>query len=431
MKRRVFIRETMASGLAISAMPLITATFNTHVYRIALVGSGWWGMNILREALSYGNCTLVGICDVDERQLTQATEELNKTAFGKPRWFKDYRELIQGQKPDIVIVATPDHWHALCAIEAIKNGAHIYLEKPICHTLLEGKAILQAARHYKRNVQVGTHRRVSPHNLSAMQFLRSGKVGRISAVKCFVNYNQSPGRMQPIESLPDGLDWEMWCGPAPVNPYHAGIHPRGFRQYLDYANGQIGDWGIHWFDQVLWWTEERYPKTIYSTGHRFVREDNSDAPDTQYAVFDFESFTMTWEHKLCAANANEPTNVGCYFYGTEGTLHLGWLDGWTFFPSKKGAQTLHEDAQLHDPDQQNIKELWADFIRSIEENRRPECDIEDGFLATNMSLLAMVSYKLGRSIEWDGINHTTIRDEEAQKLLKRAYRPGWNYPEVF
>ena len=109
---------------------------------------------------------------------------------------------------------------------------------------------------------------------------------------------------------------------------------------MDYANGQIGDWGIHWFDQVLWWTEERAPKSVFSTGGKFVKEDNADAPDTQYALYEFESFNLHWEHKLTAANANESHNVGCYFYGTEGTLHLGWRDGWTFYPSKN---LLNED----------------------------------------------------------------------------------------
>ena len=221
----------------------------------------------------------------------------------------------------------------------------------------------------------------------------------------------------------------MWLGPAPLRDYNPRIHPKGFRQYLDFANGTMADWGIHWFDQVLWWTEEKYPKNIYSYGNRYIKQDGSDAPDTQLAIFQFESFTLEWEHKLCAGNLNEAHNVGCYFYGTEGTLHLGWLDGWTFYPKGKNKNTIKAEPVLHDPDHQNIKECWADFIRAIEQNKLPVCDIEAGHLASNISLLGMISYKLGRSIAWDGENETIPNDPEANKLLSRSYRGGWEYPQ--
>ena len=269
---------------------------------------------------------------MDAAAIANTEQEISPLVSDKPKIYADYRELISQQKPEVVIVATPDHWHTLPAIEAIKSGAHVYLEKPIGHTINEGKAILKASREFERKVQVGTHRRTSPHNISGMEFLRSGKVGKVSAVKCFVNYGGGPGELTPDQDAPQGLDWDSWCGPGPLRPYNPRIHPKGFRQFLDYANGTIGDWGIHWFDQVLWWTEERYPLKIYSTGGRFVKKDNSDAPDTQYALFDFEDFTMQWEHKLSAPNKQESANVGCYFHGTEGTFHMGWIDGWTFYP---------------------------------------------------------------------------------------------------
>ena len=428
MKRRTFVAQSSLAYAALSAHPLLTSTFQNKPFRLALIGSGWWGMNILREAIRDGNSNLVGICDVDKAQIKTATAEIDTWDNKSYRVYKDYRELLFNEKPEIVIVATPDHWHALCAIEAIKAGAHVYLEKPISHTILEGLAILKASREYDRKVQVGTHRRVSPHNISAMDFLRSGKVGKISSVKCFVNYGQGPGEKTQSQDPPEGLDWDMWCGPAPMKAYNSRIHPKGFRQFLDFANGQIGDWGIHWFDQVLWWTEERYPRTIFSHGDRHIKQDNTDAPDTQYAIYEFEDFTLTWEHKLCAPNSNESSNVGCYFYGAEGTLHLGWLDGWTFYPRKKEQQIIRKKAILNAPDHQNIKELWHDFILSIRNNTRPVCDIEDGFLATNISLLGMLSYKLGRSIEWDGSKNQIIGDKEASALMRREYRSPWLYP---
>ncbi len=425
MERRTFIKS---SALALSALPFYGATFQDTPYRLALIGSGWWGMNILREAIAHGSSTVVALCDVDEGQLTRAKEEVGTLTSDTPTLYKDYRDLITTEQPDIVIVATPDHWHALPAIMAMQHGAHVYLEKPIGHTIAEGRAILNAARAHERNVQIGTHRRVSPHNISAMEFLRSGKVGQISQVKAFVNYNQPPGSPNPDSDPPPGLDWDFWLGPAPERAFNSRIHPRGFRQYLDFANGQISDWGPHWFDQVLWWTDEKYPRTIYSTGSRDIKNDGADAPDTQLVVYDFESFTLEWEHKLCAANQNESHNVGCYFYGTEGTLHLGWRDGWTFYSRNRDELPLNVPAQLNAPDHQNIKELWADFIQAIKDDHRPTCDVEKGHLATNIALLGMISYHVGRSIAWDGATETIANDPEASKLLSKDYRGEWELP---
>lgn len=429
MNRRTFLNESTKAGVAISALPLLPALSFAPQYKVALIGCGWWGNNILTEAMAYGNIKKISLCDADQRALKTTAERVEQLTGKKPRSYVDYRELLIREKPDIAIIGSPDHWHALQAIAAIKSGAHVYLEKPIAHTINEGKAIFKAARLYERIVQVGTHRRVSPHNISAMQFLKDGKAGQISAVKAFVNYGGGPGQMTPDEEIPEGLDWDLWCGPAPYRPYNKRIHPKGFRQFLDYANGQIGDWGIHWFDQVLWWTEEKYPKSVYSTGGRFVKQDNTDAPDTQVAVYEFESFTLHWEHKLAAKNAHESANVGCYFYGTEGTLHIGWRDGWTFYPSNTNKSVLHEDPKLNEPDHQNIKELWKDFITAIEEKKKPACDIEHGYLATNISLLGMLSMKLGRSIQWDGEQGIIPNDDAANALLSRTYRGDWEYPK--
>ncbi|MDX2302748.1 MAG: Gfo/Idh/MocA family oxidoreductase [Microscillaceae bacterium] len=429
MNRRTFLEKTGNTALGLSALPLLSAISFEPKYRLALIGCGWWGMNICREALAEGSSKLIAICDVDQRTLKTVQEEINQLSGQKPKPYTDYREMLTKEKPEIVIVATPDHWHALPALMAMELGAHVYIEKPIGHTINEGKALLQVARKYDRVAQVGFHRRVSAHHLSAMEFLKSGKAGHVSSVKAFVNYGGGPGKPEPEEKIPEGLDWDMWCGPAPYRPYHAGIHPRGFRNYLDYANGTIADWGIHWFDQILWWTEERYPKTIFSSGGKFVKKDNTDAPDTQLAIYEFESFVLQWESKLATMNANENTLVGCYFYGTEGTLHLGFQDGWTFYPSKKDKEKIHFDSKLNQPDDQNIKELWADLLQAIQQKRRPTADIEHGYLATNISLLGVISYKLGRSLRWDGEKGQILDDPEANALLSREYRKPWEYPK--
>jgi predicted dehydrogenase len=428
MNRRELIQTSLAASAAFSAGPILGAD-KPRKYRTALIGSGWWGRNILRCAMEAGESQVVALCDVDQNQLSGAAEEVTKLSGDKPKLHKDYRELLDREKPEIVIVATPDHWHALPTIAALKAGVHVYLEKPIGHTINEGRAMVKAARQQDRVVQVGTHRRVSPHNKSGMEFLKSGKVGKIGMVRAFVHYPGGPGEKTPDSEPPSGLDWDMWCGPAPLRPFNKRIHPGGFRQFLDYANGQLGDWGIHWLDQILWWTEEKYPKTVYSTGGRPIRRDTPDAPDTQVVSFEFESFTAVWEHRLYAGNEAEKHSIGCYFYGTEGTFHMGWQDGWTFHPSS-GKSVVHEDPQLDKPDDQNIRALWADFLQAIKTKKRPVCDIEIGHRSTNMALLGMLSLKLGRSVAWDGEKEVIRNDPEANKLLSRPYRAPWEYPKV-
>jgi predicted dehydrogenase len=264
--------------------------------------------------------------------------------------------------------------------------------------------------------------------MSGMRFLKEGKAGTIGMVRAFVHYGGGPGKVTPDSEPPEGLNWDLWCGPAPLRPFNGAIHPKGFRYFLDYGNGQLGDWGVHWMDQILWWTEEQYPKTVYSSGGRPVRRDTTDAPDTQHVTFEFESFTATWEHRQYAANNAEKHNIGCYFYGTKGTLHMGWLDGWTFYPVNSNTPTIHEDPVLHDPDKQNIPELWDDFLRCVKSREQPICDIGNGHRSTNMSLLGMLSLKLGRSVEWDGKNEVVVDDPEANNLLRREYRAPWVYP---
>ena len=428
MHRRDFLRSSAAAGLGYAALPLIRPRRAPARYRTALIGSGWWGMNILRTALASGRAEAVALCDVDRRYLDPAADEVNKLSGDTPKRYGDYREMLDAENPEIVIVATPDHWHALNAIAAIESGAHVYLEKPISHTVLEGRTILQKARAHERVVQVGTHRRISPHNVSGMEFLKSGQVGEIGMVKAFVHYAGGPGEPTPNEPTPEGLDWDMWCGPAPLRPFNPRIHPRGFREFLDYANGRLGDWGIHWMDQILWWTDEKYPKSISSTGGRFIKQDNTTAPDTQVATFQFEDFTAVWEHRHYAGNRPDHTNIGCYFYGTEGIFHMGWLDGWTFFPRDDKKEVIHVEPQLNEPDQQNIAELWDNFLHAIETDTLPVSDIDTGYRATNMSLLGMLALKLGRTLEWDGDNARVLNDPEANELLKRPYRAPWEYP---
>jgi predicted dehydrogenase len=437
--RRGFLGSSLGAAAVAGALlaPAVRGQEKARKYKTALIGSGWWGMNILGEAVASNECQVVALCDVDENQLKLAEEKLRPKTSDQPKRYGDYRELLDKEKPEICIVATPDHWHPLITIAAVRSGANVYVEKPIGHTIREGRAMVKAARDTNKVVQVGTHRRVSPHNVSGMEFLKSGKAGKIGMVRAFVHYGGGPEQPRPNEEPPPSLNWDMWCGPGPLRPYNPALHPKGFRQFLDYANGTLGDWGIHWMDQILMWTDEKWPRRISSVGGRYIKGppvngpqgQTSDAPDCQVAQFEFESFTAVWEHRQFAGNSAEKgENVGCYFYGTNGTFHQAWKEGWTFYPASGRAATQHEDAKLHDPDSQNIRELFADFLDAIKTKRRPVCDIEVAHRSTNMSLLGMLSLKLGRSLAWNGDEEVVVGDEEANKLLARDYRKPWEYP---
>lgn len=430
MQRREFIIKGTTGGLVASAFPNIILAKKHKVYSVALIGSGWWGMNILTTAMASGTVKTVALCDVDHYQLETAVDKVKALTGITPKIYKDYRELLHKEKPEITIIATPDHWHALPTIEALKVGCHVYVEKPIAHTIDEGKAMVAAQLKYGKVVQVGLHRHAAPHNIAGMEFLKSGKAGDIKMVRAIIHYNYHDRKPKPDSAPPDGLDWDLYCGPAELIKYQPGIHPKGFRNYLNFANGTIADWGVHWFDQILWWSEEKHPNSIYSTGGRFYKDRVADVPDWQTATFEFENFTAEWEHRRIGGGGSERHNIGVYFYGTKGTFHMGWLDGWTFYPSKNGAQEIHMDHTLHQPDSQNIPELWNDFIKAIETGSKPAADIENSHYATNMSLLAMMSFKLGRSFKWDGEKQMVVDDPEAKKLMSKAYRAPWEYPEI-
>jgi predicted dehydrogenase len=437
MNRRRFLKSIAAGGVVLRA-PFSVAQSSARKHRTALIGSGWWGKNILQEAMASGRCRIVALCDTDATTIEVTSEQVTDRSGDKPKGYSDYRELLNKEKPDIAIIATPDHWHALQTIDALKAGAHVFVEKPTGHTVNESRGMLRAARDSGCVLQVGLHRRIGPHHISGMKFLKSGAVGEVGMVRLFAHSaggREIPG---PNTEPPDGMNWDLWCGPAPFRPFNTKLHPGGWRNFLDYANGTLGDWGAHWLDQVLWWTEERYPKRVFCSGGRPVagpvivnnQEQTTDAPDHQVATFEFEKFTCIWEHRHFAGNNAERHKIGAYFYGTRGTLHIGWRDGWTFYPAKGTDKLVHENSQLQESDGHNIKLLWADFLDAIAEKRPPAAGIEIAHRSSVLPLLGMLSWKLGRSIEWDGAKEQIVNDPAANRFLSRAYRAPWKYPEI-
>lgn len=436
--RRRFLRQSAFAGGLITAAPFIRAADPAKKFRTALIGCGWWGKNILREAVASGRVKIAGLCDVDADTRELAAEQVSDLNGDSPKLYHDFRELLDKERPEIVIIATPDHWHALQTIAAVQAGAHVFVEKPTGHTVNESRAMLRAARDSGRVVQVGLHRRIGPHHVSGMKFLKSGSVGDVGLVRLLITGGGGAERPSPNLEPPKGMDWNLWCGPAPLRPFNKKLHPGGWRNFLDYANGQLGDWGVHWLDQVLWWSEEKYPRRVFCSGGRTIAglpvltdtEQTTDAPDHQVATYEFERFTCVWEHRRFAGNRADKHGIGAFFHGTKGTLHIGWQDGWTFYPSNSNEPTIHEDSQLQQPDGHNLKLLWADFLGAIESGTKAVASIEIGHRSSVLPLLGMISWRTGRSLQWDGDKEQIIGDPEASRLMSRPYRGPWVYPEV-
>jgi len=257
MNRREFLSAGTA-GLALSARLMAEQAADQKPKRVGIIGPGWYGKCDLFRLIQVSPVEVVSMCDVDKTMLSQASEMVAARQASKktPRLFSDYREMLKEKDLDICLVATPDHWHALPTIAAIQAGADVWVQKPISLDIVEGQSMLAAARKHGRVVQVGTQRRSTPHLVEAReQIVKSGKLGKVGLIEIY-SYSGGGGAQDPPEMEPPAnLDYEMWTGPAPMRPFIRGKHPRGWRQYMEYGNGTLGDMGIHMFDMVRWYLD--------------------------------------------------------------------------------------------------------------------------------------------------------------------------------
>src|SRR6266446_4718568 len=265
LSRRRFL-WTSAAALAWSRLPGYAAELADAKKRVGLIGPGWYGKCDLVRLIQVAPVEVVSLCDVDKRMLGEAAEMVatRQVSKKKPRTYADYREMLKEKDLDIVLVATPDHWHALAMIAAVQSGADVYCQKPISVDVVEGQAMLAAARKYKRVVQIGTQRRSTPHLAEAReQFVRSGRLGKVGLVEIYSYYKQNP-RMDADTTPPPTLDYDFWTGPAPMRPYNPIVHPRSWRAFMEYGNGTIGDMAVHMLDMTRWMPGLGWPKRISS-----------------------------------------------------------------------------------------------------------------------------------------------------------------------
>ncbi len=450
MNRRHFIKSTGTAALALSAFPHYAAEFADMKKRVGLIGTGWYGKCDLFRLIQVAPVEVVSLCDVDKRMLEGAAEMVatRQLSKKKPRTYTDYRTMLKEKDLDIVLIATPDHWHALPMIEACKAGADIYCQKPIGVDVVECQAMLAAARKYKRVVQIGTQRRSTPHLIDARdKVIKQGLLGRVAHAEICCYYhmrNRDTLSTAPDIAPPDHLDYEMWTGPAPMRPFNKIVHPRGWRAFMEYGNGIVGDMCVHMLDMVRWMLDLGMPTNISSTGGVYVDKNaRANISDTQVATFDFGNFPVVWTHRSWGEAADPKYPWAAFIYGDKGTLKAS-VNGYEFIPRGKKEATLSGQALFeYDkfPEDKTEKDLeqhvasairvhMRDMLANIASRGRPVADIEQGYTSSVACILANISAELGgRSLKWDAAKGQVTGDKAANKLLRRPYRSPWVHPE--
>ncbi len=253
MNRREFLQSASA-GLALNSAAARAVPEGKH-RRVGLIGCGWYGKIDLFRLIQVAPVEVVSLCDVDKHMLAEAASMVASRQMSKktPRTYGDYRQMLAAKDLDLVLIAPPDHWHALIMIEAVKSGLDVWVQKPISRDVLEGRAMVEAAHQHGRVVQVGLQRRSTPHIIEAKdRFIDQGKLGKIALVEIYCYYHMRATENPPDTDPPPYLDYEMWTGPAPLRPYNALVHPRTWRAFMEYGNGIVGDMAVHMFDMTRW-----------------------------------------------------------------------------------------------------------------------------------------------------------------------------------
>ena len=445
--RRRFLQSASAS-LALSALGARGVELvNQKPRRVGLIGAGWYGKSDLWRLVQVAPVEIVSICDPDRNMLAGAVEIAAQRQKSKraPRTYSDYRRMLAEKDLDIVLIGSPDHWHALHMIAAVEAGADVYVQKPISTGVLEGEAMLAAARKHNRVVQVGTQRKSTPHLIEAKKrVIDAGLLGKIGHVDMCCYFHMRANGNPPVEPVPDFLDYEMWTGPAPLRPYDGLPHKRWWRTFMEYGNGIMGDMCVHMFDTARWMLDLGWPRRISSAGGIVVqKEGKSNIADTQTAVFEYDGLNCHWTHRSWGVPTDPDYPWALFIHGEKGVLKASTMRA-DFIPHDKKAESIHFDCVFEKeqfPEDVGEKDIelnaapatrrhMLDFIAAIDSRGRPIADIEQGHISTASCVLANVAMQLGRPLNYDPKTRTVVGDEAATKLLRRPYRQGWQHPEI-
>jgi predicted dehydrogenase len=444
LNRRQFL-WTGAAALAWSRLPGYAAELADANKRVGLIGTGWYGKADLFRLIQIAPVEVVSLCDVDKRMLADAAEQVaaRQASRKAPRTYGDYRQMLREKDLDVVLIATPDHWHALPMIAAVESGADVYVQKPTAVDVVESQAMVAAARKHGRVVQVGTQRRSTPHLIEARDsIVKEGRLGKVAFVDVYCYYHMRARENPPDTAPPDYLDYEMWTGPAPMRPYNSLVHPRSWRAFMEYGNGIVGDMCVHMLDMVRWMLDLGWPRSVSSSGGILVdKQSKANITDTQTATFDFGDLKIVWNHRTWGRAPDPAYPWGATFYGDKGTLRASVM-GYDFTPEGSGA-AIHKDVtyELEQyPEDKTEKDLekhvapairvhMKDFLTAIERRGRPVADIEQGHISSASCILGNLSMRLGRTLVWNADKGEVVGDPEANALLRRSYRAPWVHPD--
>jgi len=444
--RRKFLKDSIGFGATGAAAlgAVRTAASEDRVagandrIRVALVGCGGMGRSNLRDFVRVKDVQCVALCDVDDAQVAKTqTEVLAADGVGQKAELvtRDFRRVLDRTDLDAVIVATPDHWHAIPTIMACQAGKDVYVEKPLSLDIGEGRAMVNAARRHERVVQMGTQQRSATHYTDAVEYVKSGKLGNIRLVRAWA-YLDWKGVMpvEPDGPVPPGVDYDLWLGPAPARPFNKNRFHFLFRWYWDYSGGLMTDWGAHMIDIANWAMGIKAPSSAASFGGKFgYPDDAKETPDTQQVVWAYPTFSMVWEHAIGLGRGPEAREHGVAFVGENGTLVID-RGGWEVYPeTDRIDKRLREYKAMGVPRQNAGREEYhllhvKDFLDCMRTRERPRSDVEIGHDSMIACHLGNMTQRLGRMIRWDVEKEQVIGDPEAQKLVLRPYRAPWKLP---
>jgi predicted dehydrogenase len=421
--RRQFLQTTAVSALALSQFPtVLRAADSDRKLKLGLIGCGWYGMVDVKAALQVGGVEVIALSDVDSDHLSQSAAEVEKLQGKRPQTFKLYEDLLAVPGLEILIIATPPHWHALLLIAALERGLDVYCEKPLSYDIREGRAMCNAVNKSGRIVQIGFQRRQSPAFQAVRRHIQSGNAGRIVCAEANIFYTAGTKDATP-QPPPAALDWNLWCGPAPMIPYSPQVGHMNWRLEKTTGHGHLVDWGIHLIDASRVILGEDMLKTVSAAGGLYCLKDKITTPDVLTAQFEFATCPLTWRHRIWGAEEYTPAvSNGIFFYGEKETIFVT-DDHWEVIP-KGNAKAKQVNAVSADTGKLHM----AEFLNAVRTRQQPGCLIEDAYRSTASVKLAMIAYETGCKIAWDAQQEQIADNPAAAKLLQREYRKPWIHP---
>jgi len=441
--RRDFSKGVAAAGALASLSASARAFGANERVRLGFIGVGNRGDQLLDAFLTHNDCEVVAFADVYEPYLQPA----NQKAGGKSTLYHDYRKLLEHKGLDAVVIATPDHWHALQFIDACKADKDVYCEKPLSLTISEGRRMVETAKKMKRVTQVGLHRRSSAFIIEAMQKIREGAIGKVTMAKSYHHRNESPMGIgnPPDGEPPAGLDWDFWLGPAPKVAFNPNRCLYKFRWFYDYSGGQLTNFGTHYLDVIQWAIGQDAPRSVCAMGGKFVMEDNREIPDTMEAVWEYDGCLATFSQINANAAGGNLKGVEMEFRGTTGTLYMHEGRGYEIVPESNRTRELPALSPIkrkENAEQGQATKLARapemgkkgssdtaaharNFLDCVKSREQTHCSVETGHRSTTTTLLAKLSMKRKKLLTWDAKTERVTNDEEANKLLGYQYREPW------